>query len=186
MGSLADVADAGREHGGAGNVDSADRELGRELGPVRAHCLNLDPAAEERTRARRRPELGPALERPSMRLARRRRNDQLGELAAENVLLRVSERALGRAVELEDEPTVVDGDHGVERRIEDRARQCAGISAQRCLARHRPGVVILDHRLTTIVASQRPADPPFGVRPASVVRGAQSREENDVADRLAP
>ena len=100
-----------------------------------------------------------------MRLARRRWNDQLGELAAENLLLRVSERALGRAVELEDEPVVVDGDHGVERRIEDRARvRVRRISAQRCLGRLRPGVVILDHRLTTIVASQRRADPPFGVR----------------------
>ena len=83
--------------------------------------------------------------------------------------LRVSERALGRDVELEDEPVVVDGDHGVERRIEDRAR-VRRISAQRCLGRRRPGVAILDHRLTRIVASQRPRPPDRGTESEAVQR----------------
>ena len=170
--------------GRPGNVDTADRELRRELRPVRAHRLDLDPAAEESTCARRRPELGPALERPAMRIAERRRNDECGKLAAENLLLRVSERALGRDVELEDEPVMVDGDHGVERRIEDRAR-VRRIGAQRCLGGHGPGVAILDHRLTTIDASQRPATPRSGYEPRQSLVGAQGREENDVADRLA-
>ena len=99
-----------------------------------------------------------------MRLAGRRRNDELRELAAENLPLRVSERALCRTVELENEPAVVDGDHGVERRIENRAR-VRQISAQRCLGRHRPGVAILDHRLTTIVVSSSPATPRSGYEP---------------------
>ncbi len=90
-----------------------------------------------------------------MRLAKRRGNDECRKLAAENLLLRVSECALSRAVELQDTAVMVDRDHGVERRIEDRARM-RRIGAQRCLGRHRPGVAILDHRLTTIVASQRP------------------------------
>ncbi len=159
--SLADVANAGREHGGAGNLDTADRELGRKLGSVRAHRQDLDPAAEESTRTRRRPMLGPALERPAMRLAERRGNDECRKLAAENVLLRVSECALSRAVELQDTAMMVDRDHGVERRIEDRAR-VRRISAQRCLYGRRPVVAILDHRLTRIVASPRPATPRSG------------------------
>ena len=162
--SLADVANAGREQWRPRNVHTADCKLGRELGSTGAHRLDLDPAAEESTRARRRPELCPTLERPTMRLARRRGNDECRELLAENLLLRVPERALCRDVELEDESVVVDGDHGVERRIEDRAR-VRRISAQRCFVGRRPGVAILDHRLTRIVASQSAADPPNGVRP---------------------
>ena len=71
-----------------------------------------------------------------MRLAQRRGNDEPGELAAEHVLLRVSERVLGRAVELENMAAVVDRDHGVERRVEDR------------------GCVRLDRRAATSRAAQ--------------------------------
>ena len=116
---------------------------------------------------------------------RRRRNDESGELAAENLLLRVAERALGCDVELEDVPAVVDRDDA--RRAPHRGSRpaCAGIGAQRCLGRHRPGVGIVDHRLTTIVASQNATRPPEGgtSRQSLVARRAGKRMTSRIVSR---
>ena len=53
-----------------------------------------------------------------MRIAKAWRYDQIGEQDAAHRLPRVSERALGGAIEFDDPAVVVDRDDGIERRIQ--------------------------------------------------------------------
>ena len=60
-----------------------------------------------------------ALDAPAVRLAQVRRDDQLGQLAADHLLGRVAERLLGGAVDLDDHALGVHRDDAVEGRVED-------------------------------------------------------------------
>src|SRR5438034_9585248 len=44
--AVVDIAEKAGEHRRAGNVDARDRELDRELAPVRAHAGELEPRVE--------------------------------------------------------------------------------------------------------------------------------------------
>jgi hypothetical protein len=89
-----------------------------------------------------------------------RRDDELGQLTAENLLLREPERPLGGHVELEHTPEVVDRDDRVERRVEDRSGVCLTGADARCTVRPRTAVSV--HCLLTIVAIPAVADPRSG------------------------
>ena len=119
---LADVPNAGGEERRAGQIDAPDRELRREDRAVRTHGVDFDALAEETSRTGTRSVLGPACERSTVCSPGLRRDDELGQLAPEDLVPAVPEGLLRGLVELEDEPPVIDDDDAVECRVEDRVR----------------------------------------------------------------
>ncbi len=169
--ALREIPDAGREHGRPGELDTADRELGREDLTVGAQRFDLDAPAEERSRANGRA--GPARQRPPVRVAVGRRHDEIRDLGAHDLVPREAEDLLGRVVELEHAPLVVDRDDRVERGVQDRpgvrVAQVVNLGARR--ARFRP----LRHRLPSIVTTPAPGDPRAGYVSIRRCRAAPGR-----------
>jgi hypothetical protein len=121
---FADVADRRGEDWRAGDVDTPDGELHREDRAVRAYGLDLDAVSEHLAGPCMRTIRGPACERSPVGIPVRGWDDELGQLATEDVVAEVAERLLRRLVELEDEALVIDDHDAVERRIEDRVGVC--------------------------------------------------------------
>ena len=112
-----DVAQVAGEHRRAGNVDAGDRELDREARAVGAHAVDLDPPVQHPRRA-----AGEVPREPSaVAVAQVRRHDQLRHLAADRLLARVAERALGGGVELDDAAAMVHRHDAVQRGLQRRA-----------------------------------------------------------------
>ena len=109
------IAQVDREHRLVSVPDGGDRDLDRELRSVRLHREGLEPLAEQSMT----PRGLVAGETDQSLLPQPGRNDQLQELAPEGVLATVSEDGLGSRVELDHPSMVIDGDHRVERGLED-------------------------------------------------------------------
>ena len=103
--------------GGPGRFDRADADLGGEDGPVRSHRRHLAAPPQQGTvTGGQEP-----LEAVAVRVAQLRRDDDVGQLAAEDVGGGEPEGVLRGRVELVDAALVVHRDDGVQRRSEDRA-----------------------------------------------------------------
>ena len=137
--ALRDVADVAGEHRRAAELGPRDPDLGRELAAVGAHRGQLERVVDHPPPARAQV----AVEPVAVRLAQRRRDDQLGEVPADHVLRLVAEHLLGRAVDLDDVAGGVHRDDRVERRVEDRglagfgAPALDGLADPPAQARHR-------------------------------------------------
>ena len=114
--SVGDVTDIAREQGRVFRANPSDGELDWKLAFVCPHRRQLDPLVENRAFTGGQVSLEPA----AMSLAKARRDHKGSHLLAEDVLSRVSERLLGRRVELQDATFVVDRDQGVEGRLDHR------------------------------------------------------------------
>ena len=85
-------------------------------------AAQLEPAIHDRRLAG----LEEALHPLEVRLAKRRRDDRLGEVAADRLLARPAERLLGLRVPGDDDAVGVHADEGVVRGVEDQVR--AGVA----------------------------------------------------------
>src|SRR5215207_4292860 len=118
----------GVEYIRAAGAHSRDRELDRELPAVAVQRLQLDAPADQRTLAG----LQEALQGPVVRAAVARRQDRLGEVAAERLLLRPTEGHLRLRVPRGDAPGRVDRDERVVGGVHDLTEVLLGL-AQRLL-----------------------------------------------------
>ena len=114
--ALGDVAHVSGEAALVGQVDPGDGELDREGRSVGAHPRQLEPLVEHHGL----PGLQVAREAGAVALAQLRRDDQVGHVAPDRLLGAVAEGALGRGVELEHVPVLVDADDRVERDVQHR------------------------------------------------------------------
>ena len=104
-----------RQHGCALLAAEDHGHFGVEGLAVGADGRHLDPPAQHRTLAG----VQVAVDAVLLSGAHGGRKEHVGGLGAQHLLPRIAEGLLGRPVELGDDPFVVDGDDGVERRFED-------------------------------------------------------------------
>ncbi len=111
-----EVAQEGDEQRLVVDVVAGDGQLDRDLAAVAPHRAQLEPAAEDAGLA------GGEVprDRPLVRRAEVRRDDQLRDRPAARVGAVVSERALGGGVEVDDAALGVHRDDAVQRDVEDR------------------------------------------------------------------
>ena len=114
--AIGDVAKVPGERRRPGERDPGDRQLDRELRAVAAHAGELEPAVQDDAAAA----LEEAGEPAPVRVAERRRHDQLRHLAADGLARRVAEDRLRRAVPADHPALGVHRDDRVERRLEHR------------------------------------------------------------------
>ncbi len=187
--ALGDVAHEPIEHEIVvlGALGQRERQLDGELAAVGAHRHELGPAPEQPPLPGRQP-VG---EGTAMLLAAGRRDDQLGQLAADGVGGPIAERALGGRVELQHPAGAVDRDHAVQRRGEHRAvalhRALEGVQLARALDRDRGvGGEHAQHLQLTLVgttAADRVIDRDDAIAPAA--RPLDRREQGVVRPPVA-
>jgi hypothetical protein len=132
--SVRDVAQVADEERRTRRPDLGDRELDRKLGPVRVRGRQLQPLAEDPRPPARQVAFAPA----PVLVSEGRGNDDVGDVAADDVLAPVPERPLGRRIELDDPPLGVHADDAVERGLDD------GALARLALAERLLGVLPLE------------------------------------------
>ena len=114
--ALRDVPEVGGEQGWPFGGNPGDRQLHRELRAARPQRRHFDPLVEDR------PFAGGEVvgQAPVVPLPQGRRDDQFGHLPSQHVGPPIAEHPLSSRIELHDLAPVVDGDDGIEGRLQDR------------------------------------------------------------------
>jgi hypothetical protein len=137
--ALGDVAQEPGEGPHAARGQRRDHELDRKLGAIGANRMRFRaPQGDARLAA-----LEVALDAATMRFAKARRDDALDHRCADRLGARLAEHRLGRRIELDDAPVTINGDDGIERRIDDRPKRLLALP-QRELSRLVLGDVLRD------------------------------------------
>ena len=153
----AEVAEVSREERRLAG-DAGDRQFHRDFRPVGAEGGHLDPLAQQGAFARG-EEAGQS---PVVVGPQPRRHNQTGQVLAHGVGAGVAERPLGRLVEIDDPPLVVDGDDRVQGGLQDRR-----LARLRAAAPPRCGVAPASPRPGASCGTARRTPPPWrGERPA--------------------
>src|SRR5207237_40715 len=108
--ALGDVAQETDERSVPAAGNPRDRQLDSERISVAAARGELETALEDVRLAR----LALPAKTGAMRIAVRRRNDDLGHLPAKDIGARIAEEPLRRRVELGDRPVLIDRDDGIK------------------------------------------------------------------------
>ena len=111
--ALGDVADVPGELRRTGRGDARDRELDGKFLAARSNRRQFDAATENLGHAR-----GEVSGQPlPVAVAQRRRDDDIRDLTAKDILPAMAEHLLGGRVELRDAASRVNGDDGIERSL---------------------------------------------------------------------
>ena len=178
LGPLAfgDVAGDGDPGARPGRRHDADGELDLHLGAVGAQRRHLDAPADQRAATAG----GVAREPVAVRLAKGRRHQEIGQLAAEDVRFPKAEGLLGRGIEFEHAAGRVNRDHAVERDIDD------GAVVRFAFAQRIERAIALDHLRLELPARERDAGHHLvecAAHPADLVLARRGDPPGQVAGR---